>query len=164
MKFMLVDKIEKIELGKEITVSKNLSLAEEYLADHFPTFPVLPGVLILQVAVEAASWLVRVSNDFSHSMITLKEARQVRYGNFVAPGQRLTITVKAKEIGSESSSFQARGTCEEIRALQANFTLKHYNLADKEKRNAEIDELILDNLRNQYRMIAASVETSVLTD
>ena len=164
MKFMLVDKIEKIEPGKEITVSKNLSLAEEYLADHFPTFPVLPGVLILQVAVEAASWLVRVTNDFSHSVITLKEARQVRYGSFVAPGQRLTVTVKTKEILAEGSSFQARGTCEDVRTLQANFTLKHFNLSDKEERNAEIDEIILAHLRDQYRLIAAAVETSVLTD
>ena len=109
MKFMLVDKIEKLQAGKEITVSKNLSLAEEYLADHFPSFPVLPGVLILQVAIEAGSWLVRVTNDFSQSVITLKEASQIRYGNFVAPGQRLTVTVKVKEMGPDSSRFQARG-------------------------------------------------------
>ena len=158
MKFMLVDKIEQLQPGKEITVSKNLSLAEEYLADHFPAFPVLPGVLILQVAIEAASWLVRVTNDFSHSMLVLKEARQVRYGNFVQPGECLRVTVKAKQIGPDSSSFQAQGTCQNVRALQANLELKHFNLADKNTRAGDIDRRIVAHLRQQYQLIAGGIE------
>ena len=157
MKFVLVDKIEELELGKEITVSKNLTLAEEYLADHFPSFPVLPGVLILQVAIEAASWLVRATNDFSHSMLVLKEVRQVRYGNFVSPGECLRVTVKAKEIGSTSSSFQAVGTCEGIRALQAKLTLKHFNLTDKDAGSVEVDRGIVSHLREQYRLISGQI-------
>lgn len=158
MKFMLVDKIEQLQPGKEITVSKNLSLAEEYLADHFPSFPVLPGVLILQVAVEAASWLVRVTNDFSHSMLVLKEARQVRYGNFVSPGECLTVTVKAKQIGPNNSLFQAQGTCQDVRALQANLELEHFNLVDKNPRAGDIDKRIVAHLRQQYQLIAGGIE------
>ena len=159
MKFMLVDRIEQLQPGKEITVSKNLSLAEEYLADHFPSFPVLPGVLILQVAIEAASWLVRVSNDFSHSMLVLKEARQVRYGTFVSPGECLTVTVKARKIESESSSFQALGTCAGVRALQARLELNHFNLADKDAGNKQVDERIVSCLREQYRLISGEIST-----
>ena len=158
MKFMLVDKIEKLVPGQEITVSKNLSLAEEYLADHFPSFPVLPGVLILQVAIEAASWLVRLSNDFSHSMLVLKGARQVRYGNFVSPGQCLRVNVKAKEIGLESSLFQAQGTTEGIRTLQAHLQLSHFNLADKDPRAGQIDKRIINHLRQQYQLIAGDMD------
>ena len=157
MKFILVDKIEQLEPGKEITVSKNLSLAEEYLADHFPSFPVLPGVLILQVAIEAASWLVRVTNDFAHSMVVLKEARQVRYGNFVSPGECLKVKVTAKRIEPTSSTFRAVGTCEEVRALQANLELSHFNLADKDARAADIDRRIVAQLREQYRLICRQI-------
>ncbi len=157
MRFVLVDRIEELELGKEITVSKNLSLAEEYLADHFPSFPVLPGVLILQVAIEAASWLVRATNDFSHSMLVLKEVRQVRYGNFVSPGECLRVTVEAKEIGSTSSTFQAVGTCEGVRALQAKLELGHFNLTDKDAGAAEVDRSIVAHLRAQYRLISGQI-------
>ncbi len=157
MKFMLVDRIEELKPGKEITVSKNLSLAEEYLADHFPSFPVLPGVLILQVAIEAASWLVRVTNDFAHSILVLKEARQVRYGTFVSPGECLRVTVKAKRIESASSAFQAVGTCEEVRALQANLVLSHFNLADKDPRATVVDRNITAKLREQYRLISGQI-------
>ena len=157
MKFMLVDKIEQLVPGKEITVSKNLSLAEEYLADHFPTFPVLPGVLILQVAIEAASWLVRLTNDFTHSMLVLKETRRVRYGSFVAPGQSLQVTVKAKDIETENSSFQAVGICEGVRALQAHLELRHFNLADDDPKFAQVDRDIVSHLRQQYRLISGQI-------
>ena len=43
MKYFLVDKVDSLESGKRITASKCVTLAEEYLSDHFPTFPVLPG-------------------------------------------------------------------------------------------------------------------------
>ena len=59
MRFILIDKVVSLETGKEIKAVKSVSLAEEYLADHFPTFPVLPGVLLLQGLIESASWLVR---------------------------------------------------------------------------------------------------------
>jgi hypothetical protein len=65
-----------------------VSLAEEYLADHFPTFPVLPGVMMLEAITQAAAWLLHRRSDFAKSMAVLKEARNVKYGTFVAPGRR----------------------------------------------------------------------------
>ena len=47
MRFTLLDRVVAIEPGKSITAIKTVSLAEEYLADHFPRFPVLPGVFML---------------------------------------------------------------------------------------------------------------------
>ena len=72
MRFFLIDTIVKIEKGQSIQTVKGVSLAEEYLADHFPNFPVLPGVFLLQGLVESASWLVRASENFAHSMILLE--------------------------------------------------------------------------------------------
>ncbi len=58
MKFILIDRVVSFEAGSTLTAVKSVSLAEEYLADHFPIFPVLPGVLLLEGLVESASWLV----------------------------------------------------------------------------------------------------------
>ena len=90
MKFNLVDKIEQLTDDTIVGV-KNVSLAEEYLADHFPTFPVLPGVMMLEVAVQSAMWLLHSRSGFGKSMAVLKEARNVKYGNFVAPGNHLRV-------------------------------------------------------------------------
>ena len=48
MRFHLVDRILEVQPGQSLRAVKNLTLGEEYLADHFPTFPVMPGVLMLQ--------------------------------------------------------------------------------------------------------------------
>src|SRR5215471_14066232 len=97
MRFNLVDRIEEVVPGRLIRASKNLTLGEEYLADHFPTFPVMPGVLMLQTLVEAGAWLLRVSDDFRHSIIVLREARGVKFGTFMQPGSQMAISVELVE-------------------------------------------------------------------
>ncbi|MHC4125129.1 MAG: hotdog family protein, partial [Planctomycetota bacterium] len=89
MRFILIDKVVSLEAGRQIKAVKSVSLAEEYLSDHFPTFPVLPGVLLLEGLIEAASWLVRHSENFAHSMILLEQARNVKYKSFLAPGNQI---------------------------------------------------------------------------
>ena len=59
--------------GRTLRAVKNLTLGEEYLADHFPNFPVMPGVLMLQTLVEAGAWLLRLTDDYRHSVIVLRE-------------------------------------------------------------------------------------------
>src|SRR5437870_8604454 len=97
MRFNLVDEIRQLEPGRKIQAVKNLTLGEEYLADHFPGFPVMPGVLMLQTLVEAGAWLLRLSEDFRHSVIALREARNVKYGTFMEPGKQMALTVELIE-------------------------------------------------------------------
>src|SRR5882724_7129716 len=99
MRFVLIDRIVELQRGKSLVAVKNLSMAEEYLADHFPGFPVMPGVLMLEAMTQAAAWLIRASEDFAHSTVLLKEAKNVKYKNFVEPGQTLTVTVEVMENG-----------------------------------------------------------------
>ena len=97
MRFHLVDRVLELEPGKKIRMVKNLTLAEEYLADHFPGFPVMPGVLMLQTLVEAAAWLLRITEEFRHSVIVLREAKNVKYGTFMDPGRQMDITAELVE-------------------------------------------------------------------
>src|SRR5882724_3637629 len=97
MQFNLVDRILEVQPGKVLRAVKNLTLGEEYLADHFPTFPVMPGVLMLQTLLEAGAWLLRITEDFRHSVIVLREAKNVKYGNLVEPGRTLDVTVELAE-------------------------------------------------------------------
>src|SRR5919204_6519688 len=123
MRFQLVDRILEVEPGKRIRTVKNLTLAEEYLADHFPTFPVMPGVLMLETLVEAAAWLLRITDDFRHSVITLREAKNVKYGNFMEPGKSLVVTAELVEVDGSLAVVKARGEMEGSATVSARIVL-----------------------------------------
>ena len=96
--------------GQSLVAVKNLSLAEEYLADHFPGFPVMPGVLMLEALTQAGAWLVRDMEDFAHSVIVLKKAKMIKYGSFVEPGRQLQIRVDLVSHDDREASFKGEGT------------------------------------------------------
>ena len=153
MKFYLVDHIEALEPPDRIVAVKNLTLAEEYLADHFPAYPVLPGVLMIEALVQSAAWLVRVANDFEQTLILLKEARNVRYGTFVRPGGQLVMEVKAKAIGPGESTFQAVGRSEGKKAVQARLVLEHGLVADEDPTGEAVDDSLRPFWRKRFELI-----------
>jgi 3-hydroxyacyl-[acyl-carrier-protein] dehydratase len=149
MRFTLVDLITELELGSRITTTKSVTLSEEYLDDHFPRFPVLPGVLMLEAMTQACAWLIRVTDDFSHSIVTLKEARNVKYARFVKPGETLTIKATLKKRVDRTTSFDVTGYVGEETALTGKLTLEYYNLAEKRPSMAQTDRELVEKLRQQ---------------
>jgi len=153
MKFYLVDRIELIEPGKRIVTTKALSLAEEYLADHFPAFPVLPGVLMIEAMVQSAAWLVRVEQEFAKSAIVLSAVRNVRYANFVQPGKTLRCELTAVEIGPQKARFKGVGTVDDQQAVSGKLELRCFNLADRHAYLADADADIVAKLKQQFQLI-----------
>ena len=153
MRFILSDKVILLEAGKQIKTVKNVSLSEEYLADHFPTFPVLPGVLLLEGLIESASWLVRRTENFAHSMILLEQARNVKYKSFLAPGSQIEYTVKVRNIEENASSFSGVGISEGEKIVEARFALKHFNLADENSAMAAVDAHVIESLKKRWELL-----------
>jgi len=153
MKFHLVDKIEQIEPGKRIVTTKALSLAEEYLADHFPAFPVLPGVMMLESLTQAAAWLVRVEQDFARSVIVLAAARNVRYTSFVAPGDVLRCELDAVKIEADGAKFKGSGFVGDRQTVSARLELRCFNLADRAAHLGEADRQIVAQLRERFKLV-----------
>ena len=136
---------------------KQVSLAEEYLADHFPDFPVLPGVMMLEAAVQAAAWLVRECQGFQHSLVVLREARGIRYGSFVAPGNALRVNAQAIRMAVHGSEFKIRGTVGEATAIQGRIELVHKSLKDTDSSLAGLDDVMIEQLRRQWRQLQHAV-------
>ena len=153
MRFILIDKVISLDSGREIKAVKSVSLAEEYLADHFPTFPVLPGVLLLEGLIESASWLVREKEKFNHSMLLLEQARNVKYRSFLPPGAQIEYAVRAKIIEENVSSFTGFGESNGERIIEAAFGLRHFNLADENPVMAAVDAEIIENLKQRWRLL-----------
>ena len=131
MRFVLIDRITELQPGQSLVAVKNLSLAEEYLADHFPGFPVMPGVLMLEALTQAGAWLIRDLEDFAHSVVILKQARTIKYGSFVEPGRQLQIRVQIVKNGPSETSFKGEGVIDDQVMVKGRFTLTRYNLRER---------------------------------
>jgi len=164
MKFHLVDRIEAIEPGKRIVGVKSLSLAEEYLADHFPAFPVLPGVLMLEALVQTAAWLVRLEQGWSRSLIELARARNVRYGSFVAPGHTLRAEAELVELADDVARCKGVGyTDDGAQAVQGRFELRCRNVAEVFPPAAAADARIIAALKQRWRLIGGPEAVAAAT-
>ncbi|MCE5267599.1 MAG: beta-hydroxyacyl-ACP dehydratase [Planctomycetaceae bacterium] len=153
MRFSLVDRIVELEPGKRITALKSLTLAEEYLADHFPHFPVMPGVLMLETLTQAGAWLVRASEDFAHSIVVLKQVNNVKYAHFIEPGQTLTVTAELISLGDGEAKLKASGTVDGRIVVSARLILSCYNLADSNPHHASTDAATREDLRSQLALL-----------
>ncbi len=154
MKFELLDQIESAD-GSRVVAAKQVSLAEEYLADHFPTFPVLPGVMMLEAATQAAGWAMHLGSDFACSMAVLKEARNVKYGRFVAPGDRLVVEVERLKATDGGAAFKAVGSVEGRQTVAARLEVAYFNLADRTPALAETDRRLIAHHRRRWAVLNA---------
>lgn len=152
MRFNLIDKIESAS-GDKVVGVKYVSLAEEYLADHFPTFPVLPGVMMLEAMTQAAGWALHLRHDFACSMAVLKEARNVKYGQFVAPGNFLRVEVELLKATEGGATFKATGSVNNTPALTARIELAYFNLASRQPELAEIDRQLIEHTRQRWTVL-----------
>jgi len=153
MRFSLIDRIDELQPGVKISAVKALSMAEEYLADHFPGFPVMPGVLMLEAMTQVGAWLVRATEDFQHSMVVLKEARNVKYGQFVEPGQTLRVTAEIVSQTDRETVLKARGTVDGRTTVGARLVLERYNLSDDRPSQAETDKVVRQQMRELFALL-----------
>jgi 3-hydroxyacyl-[acyl-carrier-protein] dehydratase len=153
MRFTLLDRITELQVGSRIEATKNLTLAEEYLADHFPLFPVMPGVLMLEAMTQCGAWLVRASEDFAHSIVTLAEARAVKYADFVKPGQTLTVSAELSGQDERHSKLKVQGVVGGNVNVSARLTLCRYNLADLHPDRAASDVIVRQELRKLFSLL-----------
>ncbi len=161
MRFSLIDRIVELEPNRRILAVKNLSLAEEYLGDHFPGFPVMPGVLMLEAMTQAGAWLVRASEDFAHSIVVLRQAANVKYGRFVEPGHTLCVTAEILSQTDEETRLKAQGTVDGQLSVGARLILARYNLADTRPSHAYADATVREQMRKQFAiLIGGSVAPS----
>ncbi len=127
MKFQLIDQVLE-QSADRIVAIKQVTAAEEYLADHFPGFPVLPGVLMLEALVQAARRLLAGTGRERH---VLGEVKTLRYGSFVRPGEGLRVEVVMGRI-EDGGAITFKGSADVVRpetgvgetAVSGRFTMR----------------------------------------
>ena len=101
--FLLVDRIDEMELGKKIVGIKNVTINEPFFQGHFPGHPIMPGVLIVEAMAQTGGMLAfkSVPDTTENSVVYFMGIDNARFRKPVLPGNqlRLEITVFKAEKG-----------------------------------------------------------------
>ncbi len=124
MRFLQIDQITLLEPGKRIEAIKKLSGDEDYLKDHFPRFAVMPGVLMLESLYQASALLVRASDEYQTGLVLLRTAKNVKFADFVQPGQTLSITSEIVKREENRFVMKASGRKEDSLAVSGRLVVE----------------------------------------
>ena len=119
---------------------------------------------MLEAATQAAAWLMHHRTRFAKSMAVLKESRNIRYGNFVAPGNFLRMEVELNKTTPGVATFKATGYVGDATAVSGRIELAYFNLKDHQPELASLDERLTAHNRSRWNLIApANYTDTVLT-
>ena len=125
MRWIHIDKIVELREGKYCRAVKNVSLGEDYLADHFPTYPIMPESLIIEGMAQTGGILVGHAHQFKEKVILAKIQKAV-FHRSVKPGDQMILEAHAEEIRKEGSRISGKVWAD--KELVAEISLMYINL------------------------------------
>lgn len=153
MSFHQIDRIVAVTPGESIEALKSLTTAEEYLHDHFPRFPVMPGVMMLESMFQASAWLVRVTDGFALPVVTLREARNIKYADFVQPAQQLKLTATIQKREGNVFTLKTQGEIGGRVAVSGRLIVEIGDLPPKAATRKTLVPMEMEKIRNQYQLL-----------
>jgi beta-hydroxyacyl-ACP dehydratase FabZ len=128
--FLLVDRIVELEAERIVGI-KNVTRNEPFFQGHFPDFPVMPGVLIVEAMAQAAGVLVLKSIPDRHRKVVLLVAiENARFRKPVVPGDTLRLEMSVIKRKASVAKMAGRATVDGVVVAEAEVMCK---LADKEE-------------------------------
>ena len=106
----------------------------------------------MEALTQSAAWLTRVAQNFSKSVIVLATAKNVRYANFVQPGNIMRCEVEAIEIGPDSAKFKGTGMVGDKTTVSARLELRCFNVIDRYPYMTGTDAAIIEQLKARFRI------------
>jgi 3-hydroxyacyl-[acyl-carrier-protein] dehydratase len=120
--FLLVDRVKEIVKGERITAIKNVSINEPFFPGHFPHFPVMPGVLIIEAMAQAAGILAFVSANYKpedDAIIYFVGIDNARFKKPVIPGDQLMLEAQLVKSVRGIYKFTTRAKVDGLLASEA---------------------------------------------
>ena len=96
--FLLIDRIEELEAGKRAVGYKNVSIGEPFFQGHFPDYPVMPGVLIVEALAQVGAVAMLSLDEYRGKIAFFAGLDNVRFKRQVKPGDVLRLEVELGQI------------------------------------------------------------------
>jgi 3-hydroxyacyl-[acyl-carrier-protein] dehydratase len=127
--FLLVDRIEELEAERIVGI-KNVTITEPFFPGHFPDFPVMPGVLIIESMAQVAGVLVLSQiPDRKNKLVLLATVEEAKFRKPVRPGDQLRIEMKVAKRKASIAKMFGTATVDGVVVAEATMLCK---LADRE--------------------------------
>ena len=91
--FLMIDRVEEVVEGKSAKGYKNVTINENFFNGHFPEYPVMPGVLILEALAQMGAICILSQEEFKGKIGFLVGADKVRWKKQVMPGDKLNLEI-----------------------------------------------------------------------
>lgn len=106
MRWFWVDRIVEFQSGQRAVATKNVSLGEEHLHDHFAGYPIMPGSLVIEGLAQTGGILVSEHHNFK-KRVALAKLGKVTFHFPVEPGDTLTYTAEIRDVSEDGAIVQA---------------------------------------------------------
>ena len=120
--FLLIDRLIEIERKKRVVALKNVTVNEPHFAGHFPDFPIMPGVLIVEAIAQAGAALLLTeysAADRASKLMVFSSIDRARFRRPVVPGDQLRIEVTVLNWRSNAVKMRGVATVEGKVACEA---------------------------------------------
>ena len=124
MRWIWIDKFTEFESGKRAVAVKNVTLAEEYLHDHFPGYPVMPAALLIEAMAQTSGILVGEARDFREKVILAKVSKAV-FHDLARPGDQLHLEAVIENIADEAANISGTITCGDRLIAEISMMFSH---------------------------------------
>ncbi len=133
--FLLIDRITEIVRTKRIVALKNVTINEPFFAGHFPTFPIMPGVLVVEAMAQAGGVLLLTEfPDRDQKLLLFTGIEKAKFRRPVVPGDQLRIEVDVLVWRGTAGRMQGKAYVGDKLACEAVITCR---LLDRDRQKAE---------------------------
>lgn len=108
---------------------------------------------MLEAIFQAAACLVRVTDNYAHSMVRLVEAKNLKFQGFVQPGDQLIVTAKWHSQQDAQVKLKVEGTIDDRTAVSGWILVERYNLAERGLASSATDEYLVRESKRKYRLL-----------
>ena len=122
--FLLVDQITECDMESRIVGIKNVTINEPFFQGHFPNFPIMPGVLIIEAMAQTAGALVMHSlgKARDNNLVYFMSIESARFRKPVFPGNRMLLPVSVKHARKETWKFKGEAFVNNELVAESIFT------------------------------------------
>jgi 3-hydroxyacyl-[acyl-carrier-protein] dehydratase len=126
MRYLLIDRIQRLECNKEVVAIKSVALSEDVYADHFFGSPVMPGALLIESLAQAGTALLEVSANYGKKALLVMVDR-AKFRRLVRPGDQLLVTATMRSLESDHARIEGKIHVSDRLVMDAEltFVLKH---------------------------------------